>query len=196
MTAPATPAALATPDDLTAYLGAPPTNAAQAAWMLDTAAAIVRGYCGWSITQEAATWTLDADGGPMLLVPTLYLDTSTVTVTDNTPATGPVTVDPADYSASDIGVLTRRGYPYAWPAAARAVTVSATHGYATPPREITAVCCAMASRLIATAGLGPVSSYRVGGVGAYYRGSEGDTITVPTLEAAVLDQYRITGGPT
>jgi hypothetical protein len=202
----AAPAALASSDDLAAYLGTSPDSAAQATFMLDSASDVIRSYCGWSITQETVTWNLDADGSPVLLLPTLALDTDSPTVVDTTPTTGPVTLTlGTDYTASAIGTLTRTGSPYRWPSGDRVVTVTATHGYAEIPRSIRAVACSMASRMIATAGLGPASSYRVGHISTTFRtavlgagkvgGGEADSIALPAVESGVLDAYRITNGP-
>jgi hypothetical protein len=134
-------AALATADDLTAYLGHPPDNPAQAAFMLDAASEFVRGYCGWSITREPdAVWTLDAAGGRLLAVPTLHLVSVSSILVRGVERVGEIEI-------SSAGLLY---WPDGWPTGYRSVVVRAVHGHEQTPRDVLAVVCALASRMLTT----------------------------------------------
>lgn len=179
------PTSLATPDDLTAYLGAEPPSAAQAAFLLDAATAVVRSYCGWSITktEDVTVWTLDSRGGAVLTVPTLYLRSLVAVVVRGTP----VELSEITFSAS--GVLVRPYHP--WPVGLGAVAVQGTHGYDEPPADVKAVVCSLASRGVVLAGKGPVTSYRVGGVQINYAANGPDATGLSDAETRVLDGYRL-----
>lgn len=183
-----TPTALATPDELAAYLGGPPPNAAQATFALAAATGLVRSYCGWSITrvEDVTTWTVSGTGDYLLLVPTLSLRSVSSIVVDGTP------IDTAGVSYSSSGVLRRRAHR--WPSSTRLVVVEGQHGYDETPAELVAVVCSIASRAITLAGKGPVSSYRVGGVQVTYaQDSPGESIGLTDTERRVLDLYRLPG---
>lgn len=176
-------AGLATTDDLAAYLGEPPANPAQASFALDAASELVRTYCGWSITREPdAAWTLDAIGGRLLALPTLHLIAVASVLVDGKP------VDDAESSSA--GLLYRHA---GWPNGYGSVEVHADHGHDTTPRHIVAVVCSLASRLLATAGQGPVTGYRVGGVQITYGRDGGESIGVTLAERLVLDRHRVWG---
>jgi hypothetical protein len=145
---------LATAEDLTAYLGQPPNNPTQAGFMLNAASAFVRGYCRWSITREAVVWTLDAAGGRLLAVPTLHLVSVASVLVHGVKRVGEV-------EARADGLLYLQA---GWPTGYNAVVVRAEHGYDQTLRDVLAVVCALASRMLATPGAGPITSYRIGGV--------------------------------
>lgn len=175
-------AALATADDLAAYLGHPPANPAQAGFMLDAASEFVRGYCGWSITREPDTvWTLDAAGGRLLAVPTLHLvSVSSVLVR------GVERVSEVETSAA--GLLYRSA---GWPTAYRSVVVRAVHGHEQTPRDVLAVVCALASRMLATPGTGPVISSRIGSVQLTYGPDGAESVGLTLTERTALDRHRL-----
>jgi hypothetical protein len=177
---------LATLDDLTAYLGVPPTNDAQATFMLSSASALVRLYCRWPITkvEDSTTWVVESNGTELLTVPTLALRSVTAVVVRGTP------VDLSEVSYSASGVLYRRRY--LWPISPDAVSVTGVSGYDDAPDELVAVVCSLASRTTVMAGRGPVGSYRVGGVQITYgKNSAGEVIGLSPIESAVLDRYRL-----
>ena len=174
-------AELATPEDLAAYLGTPPSNPDQASFALDAASALVRGYCRWSITRDTdAVWTLDGQGGRLLALPTLHLVDVRAVVVRGKPVT--------DAEPAEAGMLYRRA---GWPRGFGAIEVRAAHGYDPVPRDIVAVVCSLAGRVLSMASLSGVSSYRVGGVQITY-GRDGTDATAFTLaERLALDRHRL-----
>lgn len=176
-------AALASTDDLATYLGHPPANPSQAAFMLDAASAFVRGYCRWSITREAAVWMLDAAGGRLLAVPTLHLVSVSSVLVHGVERVG-------DVEASAAGLLYLQE---GWPVAYNAVVVRAVHGYDQTPRDVLAVVCALASRMLATPGVGPITSYRIGGVQVSYGRDGAETVGLTLTEQTALTRYRLIG---
>ncbi|WP_103353612.1 hypothetical protein [Amycolatopsis sp. CA-128772] len=176
---------LASPDDLTAYLGVEPPSAEQAAFLLAAATAVVRSYCGWSITktEDVTAWTVDSRGGAVLTVPTLYLRSVVAVIVRGTP------VDLSEITFSASGVLVRPRHP--WPVGLGSVAVQGTHGYDQAPADVVAVVCSLASRGVALAGKGPVTSYRVGGVQVNYAANGVDATGLSTTETAVIDGYRL-----
>jgi hypothetical protein len=176
-------AALATSEDLAAYLGHPPDNPAQAGFMLDAASAFVRGYCRWSITSEAAVWTLDAAGGRLLAVPTLHLVSVSSVLVRGVERVGEV-------EASAAGLLYLQA---GWPTGYNAVVVRAEHGYDQTPRDVLAVVCALASRMLAIPGAGLITSYRIGGVQINYGRDGAETAGLTQTEQTALDRHRLVG---
>lgn len=174
---------LATPEQLATYLGAPVANEGQAGFALAAASALIVSHCGWSIRDEPATWALFGTGTELLFVPTLYLRGIVSVFSDGTE------VDVDDVTFSSSGVISRRA---GWPYGPAAVVVSVEQGYEEVPLELVAVCCSLASRWVATAGKGPVSSYRVGGVSvSFAAGNPGEVIGLNSTETAVLDRYKL-----
>lgn len=177
-------AALATSEDLAAYLGQPPDNPSQAGFMLDAASAFVRSYCRWSITREPdAVWTLDAAGGRLLAVPTLRLVSVSSVLVHGVERVGEI-------EASAAGLLYLQA---GWPTGYNAVVVRAEHGYDQTPRDVLAVVCALASRMLATPGVGPITSYRIGGVQISYGRDGAETIGLTQTEQTALTRYRLVG---
>lgn len=177
-------AALATTDDLAAYLGHPPANPGQAGFMLDAASEFVRGYCGWSITREVdAVWTLDATGGRLLAVPTLHLVSVSSVLVRGVECVSEV-------EASTAGLLYRRG---GWPTGYRSVVVRAVHGHEQTPRDVLVVVCAVASRMLTVPGTGPVTSHRIGSVQVTYGPEGAETVGLTRIEEAALTRHRLVG---
>jgi hypothetical protein len=177
-------AALATTDDLAAYLGHPPGNPAQATFMLDAASEFVRGYCRWSITRETdAVWTLDAAGGRLLAVPTLHLVSVSSVLVHGVERIGEI-------ETSAAGLLYWR---VGWPVGYRSVVVRAVHGHEQTPRDVLAVVCALASRMLTVPGIGPVTSHRIGSVQANYGPEGAETVGLTQTEQTALARHRLLG---
>lgn len=112
---------------------------------VDAASAFVRGCCRWAITSEAVVWTLDAAGGRLLTVPTLHLVAVSSVLVHRVARV-------SDVEASAAGLL----YLHAgWPTGYNAVVVRVEHGCDQTLRDVLAVVCALASRMLATPGAGP-----------------------------------------
>ncbi|TDV56628.1 hypothetical protein [Actinophytocola oryzae] len=177
-------AALATADDLTAYLGHPPTNPAQAGFVLDAASEFVRGYCGWSITRETdVVWTLDAAGGRLLAMPTLHLVSVSSVLVHGIERVGEV-------ETSVAGLLYRHA---GWPTSCRSLEVRAVYGHEQTPRDVLAVVCALASRMLTTPGTGLVTSHRISGVQVTYGSDGAETAGLTQIEQSALNRHRLVG---
>lgn len=112
--------------------------AATEADRLMQAEALVRGFCGWHIApSRTETVTLLGNGTPILLLSSLYV-TAVSSITED----GVALTLTDDYRWSPAGVLTRVGH---W-AHTKAVVVAFSHGYTTPPAEVTAAVQAVAQR--------------------------------------------------
>lgn len=126
--------------DLGDYLGGtPPAGPATLAVALASGA--ITSHCGWSIAAETTTWTVDAQGGPLLALPTLRL-TAVTAVTVNGVA--------LNLAATDAPTFTRRGqlhWPLGWPRDAR-VDVAATHGFSPVPDVVRLVTLSLATRIL------------------------------------------------
>jgi hypothetical protein len=177
--------ALATADDLEKYLGHPPANPDQATWYLDAASAFARSYCQWSISYEAdVEWTLDGPGGCLLALPTLHLIAVTaLSVNDEL-------VDPAELELSQTGLVVRR---CGWPHQLGGIVAVATHGYSETPRDVTAVVCSAASRMLGGAGKGSVTTERVGGVQVTWGREGAEASALSKTEVNALDRYKLPG---
>lgn len=176
---------LATLPQLATYLGGPVANEEQAGFALAAASALIVSHCGWSIADERSTWALAGNGTDLLFVPTLMLRDIVSVYADGQ------AVDIDDVTFSSSGVISRAA---GWPYGAAAVVITVDQGYEEIPAELVAVCCSLASRWVATAGKGPVSSYRVGGVQvSFASGSPGEVIGLNATERLVLDRYRLPG---
>ena len=107
---------------------------------LEQAEALVRGFCGWHIapsrTETAAAFR--GKGGSTLLLPSLH-----VTAVSSVGDAGTELLAETDYTWSTAGVITRAGH---W--SHEVVEVTFTHGYPTPPPEVTAVVQAVAQRAV------------------------------------------------
>ena len=104
------------------------------------AEALVRGFCGWHIApSRTETVTLPGSRGGLLMLPSLHVTAVASIVSDSDPA---LTAD--DYDWSEAGVLTARTAPWS----GRVVAVAFTHGYDTPPAEVTAIVQAVAQRAV------------------------------------------------
>lgn len=91
-------------------------------------------YCGVAFEPTPRTATVDgARGGPLILPDPLVTAVTNVETFVGTTATG-LTVEERNAIEIDNSLLHRRGN--VWPTGARAVRVTYTHGYATPPPDI------------------------------------------------------------
>lgn len=147
--------------------------------LLVEAEAAVRAYCGWHITPvRTDTVTVWSDGGPVLLLPSLKVQ-SVASVTRNG-------TDIGDWDVRENGVLYRRWW---WPLGA--IVVTFTHGYDSAP-ELNPIIRDVAERAAASGPYTQVGQVRVGA----------DHVTglpvggkLTSAELAVIDRYRLTRRP-
>lgn len=185
--------AFATPDDLADFLGrdryTDPTEYRQASMLLDLATAAIQAWTRQTIelvadneVTLAGTWQRElllperpvvsvaqvAVGG----VPLAAADWSLV---GGALYSGPA-VEPGVVTSSSLPVgATGRGH-WHWGGPDQTVTVTYTHGYATPPAEVKAVCLAVAARGV----MSPAGAVRQESVGSYsvtYAGQGGPSLT-------------------
>jgi hypothetical protein len=103
------------------------------------AEALVRAFCGWHIApSRTETVTRKGTDAPTLVLPSLKV-TAVSSVTDD----GNALTVTDDYTWSPAGVLT---HVDRW--STGDVVVAFTHGYATPPAEVTAIVQAVAQRAV------------------------------------------------
>lgn len=110
--------------------------------VLNGASGLVRSYCRWGIAQETTTFTVDANGGRVVALPTLRLNDVTAVAVDG------ATLDAADFEWSSNGLLYRINGG-CWPIGARRIVADVDHGYDPAPDEVRIVVCAVAARLYA-----------------------------------------------
>jgi hypothetical protein len=153
----------------------------QAALALDLATAAIQAEAGQQLTQATETITLSPIGAVVLL-PELPVQTVTAVVVAG------VTLDPADYTVSTLGIL-RRADGAAW---AGDVTVTYAHGHATIPDDLRAVCLQAAARVLANPGA--VQAESVGAYSVTYArpGSDGSGagVLLAADERALVRRYR------
>jgi len=112
------------------------------------AEAEVRAYCGWHIApSREETLTLDGPGSCTLLLPSLHV-TAISKIVENGDE---LTTD--DYVWSASGLVERITTGRSWTAMPRSIEVTLTHGWTTPPPDVSAVVQAFATRLGQSAGL-------------------------------------------
>lgn len=109
------------------------------------AEADVRDYCGWHIAPSREETVTFADPtGPRLMLPSLYVTAVSSVLVDG------VEQDASTYHVHRNGWLERRGSGSYW--YGDVVSVTFTHGYATPPASVTAAVKAVAQNSIGTPG--------------------------------------------
>ncbi|HLL68816.1 MAG TPA: hypothetical protein VK453_24345 [Micromonosporaceae bacterium] len=162
--------------DLTAYLQRPLDQPA-AELALAGASGIVREYCGWTISAEAATFVVDGSGTTLIGLPTLHLTAVTEVRIDG------LALEPAGYAWSENGLLQRRA---GWPRRFRCVAVDCAHGYGQVPDVVRAVVLALAGRLHTNPDR--LVSKTVGGISRTYATGSGD---MSELELAMLAGLRL-----
>lgn len=178
-------APFASPTDLADYLqqevGRP-----QASLALETTSNAIRDFCGWSITRETVTATVDGGYRQSIWLPTLLL-TAVQSVTED----GTTLVGDRDYTWTSTGRLIRNGR---WSSNARSVTVTYVHGYSVPPGAVKQACLAAASRSVSnpqslrSKTTGPFSWTAAGAAGDLGPG-------LAEIELATLARFRILPGP-
>lgn len=131
--------AFATPEDLSAFLQTD-VDFEAATRALESASSAIRAECGWPISQETSTSSLDGNGRRSLWIPTMRL-TAVGSITE----LGLPLVYDRDYTWTEFGRLVRNGY---WPRSARAVTITYTHGYTDVPDDIKQLCMNVAGRSV------------------------------------------------
>lgn len=138
------------------------------------AEATVRDYCGWHIAPSREETVTFADPvGSRLMLPSLYVTAVSSVTVDG------VTQDPSTYRIHRNGWIERRGSGAQWYGGE--VSVTFTHGYATPPESVTAAVKAVAQNSIAT----------TGGLTRKTVGPFTDVYALPADLLAGLGAYRI-----
>lgn len=186
---------LSTPEQLQALLSGDPSAA------LDAASALVRGYCGWPISEQlGVVSTLDDSGDDHVWLPTLHLtDVKAMTMY------GEDLDPPFDWTEKgwiDIHHwwrphLSSRGW---WPFPRnRAVIVTYDHGYNPVPADLQTVVTSLAGR-ISENPTGGVVRETLGSWSVQYRagsslGASGAPQPFDASELMVLDSYRIFNRP-
>lgn len=107
---------------------------------LAQAEALVRGFCGWHIA-PSRTETVSVRGRGLA---TLLLPSMRVTAVSSVTVDGLALTAEDDFTWSAAGVLTHAGR---W-INGKVVSVAMTHGYSTPPAEVTGVVQAVAQRAV------------------------------------------------
>ena len=111
---------------------------------VERASGAIRGFCGWTISQETVTgFRVSARGRPSVWLPTLHL-TDVASVKEN----GRLLVAGVDYDWFGDGRLLRLSGT--WPGAPRGLEVAFTHGYPAGDPRLDAVrdaCLAVAVRI-------------------------------------------------
>lgn len=150
---------------------------------LAVASGIVRDYCGWSISEESVTFTVDGSGTQLQSLPTLHL-TAVAEVRLFGQALTASDVDAAGYEWSERGQLFRA---IGWPNTFRCVQADVTHGYPVTPDGVLAVVLGLAGIGIPNPG-GSLASKTVGGVTHTYRDVRGE---LTDLQVFQLSGYRL-----
>lgn len=169
---------------------------------LSLASGLVRSFCGWSISQETATVTLDSDGGIVLVLPSLQVNSVTSVVLNGIDPSGdpmPTVTAGVDYDWRVNGTLIWispmtpwPGVSYGWPFGGQRVTVAYDSGYTTVPDEVQAVVMSVAERI------GVSSAYQqqldnIGGISQNrtLSATAGGGSGLTAIEQQSLGQYRI-----
>jgi len=153
----------------------------------------VRDYCHWHVYPAVDdTITVDAEGGSLLLLPSLKVNSVTSVVEVGADGTETTLVFRDDYSWSPKGILARVGR---WPCRFQSVRVEMNHGYDELPDALAEVVVSVAKRMPAQQAT--VTQRMVGSEQVMY-GSPLSPIAATGFTAAeqmVLDGYRIKARP-
>jgi hypothetical protein len=172
--------AFASVDDLAAFLQRDLTELTDAADLaLELATAAIQAEAGQQLTQATETITV-APVGAVVLLPELPVQAVTAVVVAG------VTLDPADYTVSTLGIL-RRTDGAAW---SGPVTVTYSHGYGTIPDDLRAVCVQAAARVLANPG--GVQAETIGQYSVTYArgGNGGGGVLLAGDERLLVRRYR------
>lgn len=157
-----------------------------AALAVANASGLVRDYCGWSISAETVTLTLDGSGTVLLDLPTLQLNGVTAVrlngIALESPEDGWPTAE--QYTWSTRGQLYRAA---GWPAGFRNVEADVVHGHDPTPDAVRAVVLGLAGAAAFNPG-GALVSKTVGAVTHTYRDAPG---VLTDLQAFQLSGYRL-----
>jgi hypothetical protein len=144
---------------------------------LAAASGAIRAACGWSISQETVSGPVTWATGSCVFLPTLYLTAVSLM------SGGLALVDGADFTWSQNGLLRRSALTRYW---LGSVEITYTHGYATIPDAVKAVCLERAAQQV----VNPLQmvSATVGGVSDVYRRAEAgsDLVSDPRLAPFML----------
>ncbi len=158
-----------------------PVNEDAALLALEGASGAIRAWCGWSISQEETTFTVEGSGLVPLSLPTLLLtEVAEVVVDGETLAEG---TGYEDYQFSRSGQLFRSA---GWPARVK-VTVECTHGHDPVPHVIRLLCLGVAARELNNPER--LRSAAVGTVNRHYAHE------MTLLEAQLLSGFMLPGRP-
>jgi len=176
-------------------------EAAQAA--LTAATSAIRNYCRQHLSLVSdETITLDGKGGTKIFLPELPVISVASVVED-----GETLVEGTDYKLGQHGILHRIGAK--WSVGIQNITVTYSHGYATIPDDIAAVCARAASRTYQaglraadSGGVLGVASKQLGDFSVAYQSEAGGGAGEGVMGASaarmlllsekdILDKYRI-----
>lgn len=161
---------------------------------LAMASGLVRDYCGWSISEETDTLTLDSDGGIYLFLPSLLVTTVTSVILNGVDAAGqPMpTLLATDWDWRTNGQLTWLKDDCGWPSGGQRVTVAYTHGYTVVPDGVQAAVVSAAER-IAVSSAYQQQLENVGGIQTNHTFSAATTagVGLTDIEKASLSRYQI-----
>lgn len=153
---------------------------------LAQAEALVRSYCGWHIApSRTEDVTVAASFATTLTLPTLRLTAVSAVTEDAVAVTD-------DFTWTEAGVLTRPWFRWS----SGPVVVSVTHGYDTPPPEVTAVVQAVAQRALDNPGSRPRDQ-----VGPFAESfsqvgfNQAPALALLDAEKAILDRYKLPPRP-
>ena len=145
---------------------------------LAAASGAIRAACGWSVSQETVSGTVSWASGSCVFLPTLYLTAVSMSVGATALVAG------TDFTWSTNGLLRRAAFGRF---SLDTVAITYTHGYATIPDAVKAVCLERAAQQV----VNPLqmASSTVGGVVDVYRRADapgGDLATDPRLAPFLL----------
>ncbi len=169
----AAPLASAAELDLHMQRAVPPDVSAL---VLAGASGAVRSHCGWDLSRETRTFTVDGAGGVVLTLPTLHLVSVSAVRIDGLPLNLAVPPMPIVHPR---GQLIWAG---SWPANA-VIEVDAVHGYDEIPDVIRLVTLTIAARIVNNP-----DSVRTASVGSVTRTYDPK---MTALDVRLLDPYRL-----
>lgn len=147
-----------------------------AALALAGASGAVRSHCGWDLSRETRTFTVEGDGSVLLTLPTMHL------VSVSAIRIGGLTVDPDSLPQPVIHPRGQLYWSLLWPAGS-VVEVDAVHGYLPVPDVVRLVALTLATRIVNNPD--NVKSASVGTVSRTY------DPRMTALDIRLLDPYRL-----
>lgn len=172
--------------------------------LVDHASAAIRNYTGLTITVATTTDRLEGVWGPVLTLPEWPVTAVSAVKLNGTTITGwqwdglrgiRRNALPVDSHVQDHDVDRRQGASMcgakgSWGGPGNVVEVTSTHGWATIPADIAAICEGMSASAFATP-IG-VRSEQLGSYAVTYTvESSGSSVRMTIIEARQLDSYRV-----